>query len=104
MLYARNPAAFTATMLRLAMFLSHTASSMRSLRIPHAAPMSQISAQDVLRAPQWPPTWPFTAEDFRRVDETPDADFYSQPRFVYHIDEHAVGVRAYSSRSLSEVE
>ena len=29
------------------------------------------------------------SEYFRRVDETDDAIFYSQPRLVKHIDDHA---------------
>ena len=32
----------------------------------------------------------FPADSFRRVDETPDAFFYGQPRFVEHIDEQAI--------------
>ncbi|AYA36827.1 methyltransferase domain-containing protein [Hymenobacter oligotrophus] len=32
----------------------------------------------------------FSANAFRRVDETPDAQFYRQPRFVTHIDEGAI--------------
>ena len=31
-------------------------------------------------------TWPFTEADLRRHDEMSDAEFYSQPRFVHHID------------------
>ena len=30
--------------------------------------------------------WPYTAEDLRRHDESPDVQFYSHPRFVTHID------------------
>jgi SAM-dependent methyltransferase len=32
----------------------------------------------------------FSADAFRRTDETPDAQFYQQPRFVTHIDEGAI--------------
>ncbi|KAF2086136.1 hypothetical protein K490DRAFT_74681 [Saccharata proteae CBS 121410] len=36
-------------------------------------------------------TWPYKPSDFKRLDESDDAKFYSQPRnYVYHIDEHAV--------------
>lgn len=35
-------------------------------------------------------TSPFPADAFRRADETPDAQFYQQPRFVTHIDEGAI--------------
>jgi SAM-dependent methyltransferase len=31
------------------------------------------------------------ADAFRRVDETPDADFYAEPRLVTHIDDAAIG-------------
>lgn len=48
------------------------------------------AVSDILKSPQWPPTWPYTPNDFRRQDETDDEDFYSQPRLVYHIDEGAV--------------
>jgi SAM-dependent methyltransferase len=38
----------------------------------------------------WPVDPPFTASDFARDDDRDDAQFYSQPRLVYHIDEPAV--------------
>lgn len=33
----------------------------------------------------------FPAEYFRRVDESPDAGFYREPRFVAHIDPETIG-------------
>lgn len=40
---------------------------------------------------EWPPgDPPFTAQDFDRVDPSPDAQFYTLPKLVYHIDEPAV--------------
>jgi SAM-dependent methyltransferase len=33
---------------------------------------------------------PFPPEAFDRVDESPDAQFYSQPRLVNHIDDYAI--------------
>lgn len=51
---------------------------------------AKITAEDVLKDPKWPERWPFRPEDFARQDESSDGDFYSQPRFVYHIDEGAV--------------
>jgi SAM-dependent methyltransferase len=33
---------------------------------------------------------PFQPEHFRRVDESPDPEFYSQPRKVVHIDDAAI--------------
>lgn len=41
--------------------------------------------EEVLKAPKWPEKWPFYEDDFNRMDETSDGDFYSQPRLVYHI-------------------
>ena len=35
-----------------------------------------------------PPAFPAAA--FRRLDENPDAEFYAAPRFVTHIDDHAI--------------
>jgi len=52
--------------------------------------MSMISVSDVLKNPQWPEQWPFKPADFARQDESADTNFYSQPRFVYHIDSYAV--------------
>jgi len=34
--------------------------------------------------------WPYTEEDFRRIDEEVDTAFYKVPKLVYHIDEGAV--------------
>lgn len=39
----------------------------------------------MLKTPQWPDKWPFYDDDFNRMDESSDGDFYSQPRLVYHI-------------------
>ena len=36
--------------------------------------------------------FPYTAKDFRRQDESSDADFYSSPRFVTHIDDNAISL------------
>jgi hypothetical protein len=33
---------------------------------------------------------PFTPEHFGRMDESPDAEFYTEPRLVVHIDEPAI--------------
>ena len=37
-------------------------------------------------------TFPYQPSDFTRADESSDEDFYSAPRFVTHIDDHAIGV------------
>lgn len=38
----------------------------------------------------WEDTPPFTREDFRRLDESSDDVFYTEPRLVYHVDDAAV--------------
>lgn len=49
------------------------------------------TAEDVLRNPKFPPSWPFTARDFSRSDENSDSYFYAQPRIgVFHIDYLAI--------------
>lgn len=35
-------------------------------------------------------SWPYTARDFTRSDETDDDDFYDRPRYVAHIDDAAI--------------
>ncbi|GKY94930.1 hypothetical protein MPSEU_000457900 [Mayamaea pseudoterrestris] len=56
----------------------------------YASSSSSSLIEMVLQNPKWPPTWPYSDEDFQRRDETDDAFFYEQPRLVYHIDEAAV--------------
>ena len=41
-------------------------------------------------ASEFPASWPYTDEDFTRMDESPDFNFYSAPRFVTHIDDGAI--------------
>ncbi|GFH28289.1 methyltransf_11 domain-containing protein, partial [Haematococcus lacustris] len=53
-----------------------------------AAVASEI--EKVLEDPKWPAQWPFKPSDFQRYDEQPDTQFYSQPRFVTHIDDYAI--------------
>lgn len=52
--------------------------------------MSQVTAEEVLAVPKWPEAWPFSPEDFFRMDESPDTVFYEDSRLVYHIDDDAV--------------
>jgi SAM-dependent methyltransferase len=47
-------------------------------------------ANQVLENPQWPAEWPYSEQDFTRMDESDDTIFYDQPRLVYHIDDAAV--------------
>lgn len=46
----------------------------------------------VLSNPAWPEKFPFVPQDFKRKDESPDAEFYDSPRLVAHIDNGAIGV------------
>lgn len=48
------------------------------------------TADRVLENPQWPPTWPYSPDDFTRLDESDDGIFYDQPRFVTHIDDPCI--------------
>ncbi|KAG2502230.1 hypothetical protein HYH03_000716 [Edaphochlamys debaryana] len=59
-------------------------------RSPVAAAASRSEIEKVLDDPKWPETWPFRPENFQRYDEAPDTFFYSQPRFVTHIDDSAI--------------
>lgn len=46
-------------------------------------------------------SFPYTAVDFARDDESPDTDFYASPRFVTHIDDHAISLlRTYYAQTL----
>jgi SAM-dependent methyltransferase len=46
--------------------------------------------EKVLEKPQWPAEWPYTEQDFTRMDESDDAIFYEPSRLVYHIDDPCV--------------
>ncbi len=35
--------------------------------------------RQVLDEPNWPDSWPFTASDFKRFDESVDTAFYDTP-------------------------
>lgn len=48
-------------------------------------------ASEILNNPSWPPEFPLEARHLKRLDESPDTQFYSQPRVnVQHIDQYAV--------------
>ncbi|GLC34384.1 hypothetical protein PLESTB_000734600 [Pleodorina starrii] len=55
-----------------------------------AVAAAQPEIEKVLEDPKWPEKWPFRPENFLRYDESPDSFFYSQPRFVTHIDDNAI--------------
>jgi len=54
------------------------------------AAAAESKAAKVLIDPQWPEELPFQPDDFERYDESKDTLFYSQPRFVTHIDDQAI--------------
>lgn len=49
-----------------------------------------VQMRTTFSADEFAPTWPYSAEDFSRMDESPDFNFYSAPRFVTHIDDGAI--------------
>jgi len=61
----------------------------KKFSVPFAIANSRVS--NVFGKPGWPATWPYSPVDFRRQDENDDSRFYDAPRFVTHIDEHAIG-------------
>ncbi|KAL3163222.1 hypothetical protein ABBQ32_009624 [Trebouxia sp. C0010 RCD-2024] len=66
-----------------------------------AASATSPTVETILQNPNFPETFPFGPEDFQRYDETPDTSFYSQPRFVTHIDDGAIAaLTAYYSKVL----
>ncbi|KAG0485052.1 hypothetical protein HPP92_009131 [Vanilla planifolia] len=46
--------------------------------------------EQVLKNVEWPEKFPFKEEDFSRFDGSLDSLFYSEPRFVTHIDDPAI--------------
>jgi cyclopropane fatty-acyl-phospholipid synthase-like methyltransferase len=62
-------------------------------------------AEKVLERPKFPDEWPYSEQDFARMDESNDAVFYDSPRLVYHIDDAAVtALTKYYSENLKEGE
>ncbi|ESZ94126.1 hypothetical protein SBOR_5480 [Sclerotinia borealis F-4128] len=50
----------------------------------------------------YPTTFHYNPVDFRRQDESPDTEWYSQPRFVQHLDDGAISVlKHYYSRRIT---
>ncbi|KAG9455730.1 hypothetical protein H6P81_000238 [Aristolochia fimbriata] len=70
---------------RLMSMATGAGSSFSASARPRGSPI-----EEVLNNVKWPETFPFKAEDFQRFDESPDTFFYSEPRFVTHIDDPAI--------------
>ncbi|KAJ4780497.1 S-adenosyl-L-methionine-dependent methyltransferases superfamily protein [Rhynchospora pubera] len=59
--------------------------------VASARPRQGVSpVEQILKNVDWPEQFPFKDEDFSRFDESPDSIFYSEPRFVTHIDDPAI--------------
>ncbi|KAL1590994.1 hypothetical protein WHR41_00073 [Cladosporium halotolerans] len=71
---------------------------------PRTQGKPKMSTSPTPRTTPLPPrhaTWPYTPADFARADPTPDASFYSSPRFVTHIDDAAIAsLKAYYASAL----
>lgn len=74
----------------MATLLSAALPMVPTARRVSAAPTRSDEVRSVLANVDWESAPPFTRGDFRRLDESEDAQFYSEPRFVYHIDDAAV--------------
>ena len=86
-------------------YLLGSTSSTGSTLLRHASSSSSNIpiAEKVLQNPQWPSDWPYSDDDFARMDEQDDGIFYDQPRLVYHIDDAAVSALTdYYSETLKD--
>eukprot|EP00932_Pfiesteria_piscicida_P021820 SRR837773.8599.p2 GENE.SRR837773.8599~~SRR837773.8599.p2 ORF type:complete len:489 (-),score=216.58 SRR837773.8599:104-1420(-) len=59
----------------------------KEVRLPEGIPYSPVSLALGAQHGYVPEAWPFTAEDFSRLDESPDTSMYAEPRLVNHLDE-----------------
>lgn len=69
------------------------------VRVDEANPTSPISMALDAQHEWTQEEWPYTQEDFGRMDETPDTGMYSEPRFVNHLDDSSLAklTNAYQS-------
>ena len=74
---------------RRSVLLSGAAAGLPRPPASAATPTASEEVARVLLEP-WEEEPPFGKGGFRRLDEGDDADFYTQPRLVYHIDDAAV--------------
>ncbi|APA06041.1 hypothetical protein sscle_01g008110 [Sclerotinia sclerotiorum 1980 UF-70] len=56
------------------------------------SPISPFPKITPLPRSLYPTPFVFTRSDFHRQDESPDTEWYSQPRFVQHIDDGAISI------------
>lgn len=100
LLYCNTKSNFSTTMIATVLLASLVAqvSAFPFLPLPSRAPgfryplamTVKSMAEKVLENPKWPPEWPYTELDFKRMDESDDSIFYDSPRLCYHIDDAAV--------------
>jgi len=57
------------------------------VRLDEAIPTSPITMALDAQHGWTSQAWPFTDDDFRRMDESPDTSMYAEPRFVTHLDD-----------------
>lgn len=60
------------------------------VRVDEANPTSPISMALDAQHNWIQEAWPYTEEDFSRMDESPDTSMYSEPRFVNHLDDSSL--------------
>jgi predicted DsbA family dithiol-disulfide isomerase/SAM-dependent methyltransferase len=70
------------------------------VRLLEARPFSPVSMAFDAQHGWAQEGWPFAEEDFGRMDESPDAVMYSQPRFVNHLDEASLARLTNAYRSI----
>ncbi|KAL1519792.1 hypothetical protein AB1Y20_023299 [Prymnesium parvum] len=70
------------------------------VQLPFADPRHPVSLLHRGRRGYFEPTWPYTAADFSRLDESSDALMYSTPRFVAHLDDSALDLLTKTYRCL----
>lgn len=58
--------------------------------LPEANPNAPVSMAHRAQHSWEPEYWPFTAEDFSRMDESADSGMYAEPRFVNHLDDQSL--------------
>lgn len=59
----------------------------KKVRLDEANPYSAVSHAMNAQHGWRPSGWPYEAEDFARMDESPDTMMYAQPRLVEHLDD-----------------
>jgi len=58
----------------------------RQVRIDQANPFTPVSHALPAQHGWVPSAWPYQAEDFSRIDESPDDQMYAEPRLAEHLD------------------